>query len=273
MKEDGSFTPTDFLLMTLPATDNGTVEIDLTVSPSWSPRTTTWRLHLLTKDEHSVAGFMSIEFVPASSVQLLTTIVRHIFTADPYTPSSYHALHGYKVLAKDMTIIVGIALLISGILALVLTKSQKRVRTLLAILLFFHALYGLRFGIDQLRFTHEHLTGYARNEYDEAGSIYAVAEAVNDITAQNLDTSTTLFVCRTGTNYTEKILRYFVYPTVVTSDAGTASTADLVLAMDSDEWRVESKEDTQTLHCRDLALPVRPLAEFADGSILFTLLR
>lgn len=276
LNAQGGFVPTDFLLFTMPPTDSETVEIDLTVSPGWSPRKTTWLLHLLTKDERSIAGFVSIEFVPTSAGKIISTMMRHFFTAEPYTPSSYHALYGYRAFTFSVTIILGILLMVMCALVAVFTSKGRRLQTLLLLVLLMHALYGLRFSVDLVRFTHEHLSAYARGEYDEAGSIYRVAPVVRELAAKN-PSATTLFVCRSGTNYKEKILRYFVYPTVVTSETNAAALADFALAMDTDKWSLETVTESNTvdqfLLCGDLRLKVQTLESFPDGSILFALLR
>jgi hypothetical protein len=161
-------------------------------------------------------------------------------------------------------------------LAALLTRKGRRLQAFLIVILVIHALYGLRFSVDLVRFTHEHLSAYARGEYDEAGSIYMVAPVVQELAAKN-PTETTLFVCRSGTNYKEKILRYFVYPTVVSSDASSAAGADFALAMDTDKWSVETVTESgnvdQFLLCGDLRLKAQTLESFPDGSILFALTR
>jgi hypothetical protein len=38
----GNFVPTDFIRFTLPATELGTAEVDLTLSPGWTPGNKKW---------------------------------------------------------------------------------------------------------------------------------------------------------------------------------------------------------------------------------------
>ncbi len=268
--EDGRYIQSDFIVMTLPATEKAIADIDLTVSPGWSPTTKTWLLHVLTKDQNAEAGFSSIEFVPVNLTKTVATVFRHALSAESYSPSSYHGLHGYRIISLSFTMIVGIALLLAGASALFFAKKPRKLQTLVIVIIAFHALYGLRFGVDLLRFTGEHLSGYAHGAYDEAGSIYQVAEALTELTA-NSEKKTIVFACRSGTDYKEKILRYMTYPITVTADSSVMATADFALAMDTDTWTYDSV--SELLHCGTLTVPVRKISDFPDGSILFTILR
>lgn len=259
----GQFAPNDFLTFMLPATEDGTVDIDLTVSPGWKPKTQTWVMHLLTKDENADAGFADVQFLRAGPSTVAAAAIKHAFTVEPYSPSTYHGIRGYRVFGSDLTIIMGIMLLLaSGLTALIAAKGQK-LRTVLVLLIGFQALYGLRFGIDLLRFSDEHASGYAEGLYDEAGSVYRIAPVVRSLDA------TKIFVCRSGTNYKEKILRYFAYPVRISADPQDAVDSDAALIMNADEWSF----DGATLLCGDLALKAAKHSDFPDGSVLFTLLR
>ncbi len=269
MTENGRYNQSDFIVMTLPTTEKAVADIDLTISPGWSPTTKKWLLHALTKDQETVAGFSTIEFIPVSLTKILTTVLRHALTAESYSPSSYHGLHGYRITSLDLTMMLGIALLVIGAVTLLTAKQSRRLQTLVIVIVACHALYGLRFGIDLLRFTGEHLSGYARGGYDEAGSIYQVSEALTELTARN--EKKTVFVCRSGTDYKEKILRYVAYPMTVTSDSASVLTADFAVAMDTDTWTYDPM--SESLRCGTLTIPVRKISDFPDGSILFTILR
>lgn len=258
----GQFAPHDFLTFMLPATEEGTVDIDLTVSPGWKPKTQTWVMHILTK-ENADAGFADVQFIRAGSASVALASVRHAFTVEPYSPSTYHGLRGYRVFGKDLTIIAGIILLVaSGLTALIAAKG-RRLQTVLVLLIGFQALYGLRFGIDLLRFSVEHTTGYAAGLYDEAGSVYRIAPVIRSLEA------TKVFVCRSGTSYKEKILRYFSYPVRVSADPKNVTDADAALVMNAYDWSF----DGVTLRCDDLTLKTTKHSVFPDGSVLFTLTR
>lgn len=272
LSPDGTFVQTDFILLTLPISDQGAADIDLTISRGWSPRNTTWLLSVITKDTEAIAEFSAAEFLPISTVKTVTTFFRHSLNAEPYTPSSYHGLRGYHALKLDLTIIMGLALVLACAAAFVFRTKEKKLQTLIIIFILFHALYGLRFSIDVLRFTGEHLLGYSRGHYDEAGSIYDAAMKIAELAAKT-EKEMNVFVCRSGTDYKEKILRYMTYPVTVSSEVASAANADVALGMDTSAWTLESTKDGELLHCKDLSLKVRTLAQFPDGSVLFTLHR
>ncbi len=271
LSDEGRFVPNDYLLLTLPQTDGATADINLTVSLGWSPGNTVWLLHLLTKDENASAGFIAVEFLPATPKTMISAFFRHAFKTEPYTPSSFHALHGYRIFALDGTILAGILLILACIIAVIVAKKQNKLVAALLIVLTFQGIYGLRFGLDLLRFSTEHLSGFSRGLYDEAGSAHQIARALREhvMDSKKAESATTVFVCRSGTNYKEKILRYAAYPIVITSEEASAEHADYALVMDADEWRV----DNDSLHCADLTLRVRTVTDFPDGSVLFAIIR
>ncbi len=273
-----SYVPTDFLMLTLPSTDEGVADIDLTVSPGWTPRPTKWLLHLLTKDEGTKAGFLTIDFLPTSAPKIVSTFFRHLLTQEPYTPSSYHALRGYRLFSMDATLVAGILLLLTSITAAALAKKDQKLIAIVCVLLIFQAAYGLRFGLDLLRFSSEHLSGYRNGVYDETGSVHLIAPVILSLAEKNRkdEAGTTVFVCRSGTNYKEKLLRYFAYPVRVSSDSAYAKIADYVLVMNSMNWSMQTITAAgigkQFMRCDDLVFQAEKLSSFPDGSILFTLI-
>ncbi|MEQ1771929.1 MAG: hypothetical protein ABL879_19060 [Devosia sp.] len=269
-----SYVLTDFITLSLPAVTKETVDIDLTRSPGWSPSPTMWILRVLTKDEHAVAGFHSVEFIPVTFVKTVSTVLRHALTKESYAPSTYHGLHGYRITSIELTIILGVLLLAICTAGFVATR-KRRLSTVIMIIVTMHLLYGLRFSLDLLRFSRDHLTGYASGAYDEAGSIYRVAATLVEMTPDNRK-DMSVFVCRSGNDYTEKILRYVTYPMTVTSDFASLKKADFALAMDTDNWTYETVNDAkgirELLHCGTRTLSVHTIAQYPDGSILFTIL-
>ena len=282
LSTEGRFVPNEFLRLALPATEGDTVEIDLTVSPGWRPSKTTWIVHLLTKNEETDAGFAAIEFVPVSLLETIAASFQHIFTAEPYSPSTYHAVRGYRVFGNDATVIMGILLLIVAGATLLRAKKSTKLRTLVIVILTFQGLYGLRFGLDLLRFSSEHASGYAQGFYDEAGSVHQITPVLRILVSENpmkSEAETTVFVCRSGTNFKEKILRYFSYPIRISSDVNDAKTSDFALVMNADDWSFdavlseEEKTNDEVLRCGDLSMKAQKLREFPDGSILFSISR
>lgn len=272
LEKNDLFVPTDFLRFTLPQTEDGTASIDLTVSPGWKPIQQKWLVHLLSKDEKADAGFNSISFTPSSPFRIAGAGVGHFLTAEPYTPSSYHALRGYRIFGAHVAVMLGIATVLIAFVCLLFVKRERMLMTGVTILLTGTALYQLRFGIDLLRFTNEHLTEYAGGTYDEAGSAHLVAAAIKLIGKEGQ----TVYSCRDGTNYKEKILRYFAYPIRISSDDADAAKADFAVVMDKQSWNLDTatvnKATVLTLRCGAANRRAERLNTFADGSILFRLL-
>lgn len=271
LKSDETFVPMDFMHFTLPKSDDGSVRIDLTVSPGWTPLRTKYLLNVLTKTEDVSAGFTSVEFEPSDILQVLGAGIRHLFTVEPYTPSSYHALRGYRIFSASFTTLMGILLTVICVGCFAFVKAEKKLSYITAVLTLFCFMYGVRFSLDLLRFTHEHLQGYADGLYDEAGSAHQIGRTITDI-ARREKNPVRVYVCRDGTNYKEKIVKYIAYPTPVTT---VATGATLALIMDKGEWGVETTIDRQrsltTLHCGILHRQAEKLTDFPDGSVLFSL--
>lgn len=266
------FVPTDFLRFTLPQAEQGAASIDLTVSPGWKPMQQRWLVYLLSKDETADAGFDSLSFIPASPFIVVKAGVGHFLTPEPYTPSSYHALRGYRIYGAHVAVMLGLAVLLLSACVFLFVRPERRLAVALAILLIGTALYQLRFGLDLLRFTNQHLGEYAEGTYDEAGSAHIIAQNFHMIATEGQ----TVYSCRDGTNYKEKILRYFAYPIRISSDDAAAATADFAIVMDKASWSMDTatvnKATVLTLRCGAVNRRAERLTTFADGSILFRLL-
>ena len=275
LRPDETYTPTDYLRFTLPLTEQGTVEVDLTVSPGWSPRNTKWLVTLLSSDEKAGAAFTGIRFTESGAPPTVLVALRHLFTKEPYTPSSFHALRGYRMLGVSLTISLGLLTIALALSALAFVTKVKRRSMALGVLLVGTLVYQTRFSLDLLRFTKEHLTEYAHGTYDEAGSIHTVATFLRTL-ASGKESKTTVYVCRDGTTFKEKLLRYFAYPIRISSEASDAATADYAVVMNKFKWGFETnvtKDASVTLlRCGDLERPSQKLTTFDDGSIVFRLL-
>jgi len=275
LDKDGHFVPTDFLRFALPKTDTGDILVDLTVSPGWSPKTGKWILYLLTKDEGVKAGFLQIDFVPINPLKLAYVAWRHFLTIEAYTPSSYHALRGYRVFAMPFVPIFGCFLLLLAVSLAWLLRKKEWFTVMVIVLIFGSYAYQLRFSVDLLRFSKEHLQGYAAGSYDEAGSAYLIVDALQEVTKHSERKEATVFICRDGSSYKEKILRYMAYPLRVSASDEAALLASFVVITDKDDWTLSTKTtngaSVQTLHCGTLERTAVQLADFPDGSILFSL--
>lgn len=269
---DGGYVPTDFITFTLPSTEAGETRIDLTVSPGWRPGQITWLVNLLSKDETTEAGFSSMEFEQAGILDTVSAVFTHLLTPEGYAPNVYHALRGYRMLGVSVTVMAGIVLFVAALCVAFFFPVGRKSTAVLTLVVAVTCLYQLRFGIDLLRFTSEHMKGYAAGIYDEAGSIYDVAADVRAMTEGQ-----SLYVCRDGTNFKEKLLRYFVYPTPVESDNADGSTASLVLVMDKFDWSVETRTEdgrtVQSLSCGAFRGDTERLKQYEDGAVLFRIHR
>ncbi|MSR67442.1 hypothetical protein EXS65_01260 [Candidatus Peribacteria bacterium] len=274
MQKNESYVPTDYMRFTLPASEEGTVAIDLTVSPGWSLRNQHWLVHLLGKEETTNAAFSTIEFKTEGSKNVVVAATRHLLTKEFYTPGSYHALRGYRMLGRSFPIMFGILTIIGVLLCCILSPNKHCRRSVLGTLLIGSFLYQARFSIDLLRYTREHTQEYAEGTYDEAGSIHALADVL--ISLVKNPSATTVYVCRDGTNFKEKLLRYFSYPIRISSELGVAATADYAVVMDKYEWEfdttVTKDETTLIVKCGDMNRRAQKLSTYPSNEILFRLL-
>ncbi len=267
------YTPTDYIRFTLPQTDEGTVAIDLTVSPGWSLKHQKWLVTLLGKDKDTDAAFTDIQFTNEDARSMLSIAAGHLFTEEAYTPSSYHALRGYRILGFSLTIMLGLLTLITVLICFAFASGKQYRSAVLLTLVVASLLYQGRFAIDLLRFSLEHTKGYAEGIYDEAGSVHAVAEVLREL--RQSEESTLVYVCRDGTNFKEKLLRYFAYPIRVSSESDAAKNADYAVVMNKFKWGFETTVTKETsnvrLKCGDLDRTAQRLNTFPGGEILFSL--
>jgi|GEM_PF-757041 len=266
--DGNNYSITDFLSFTLPETDNGSVSVDLTASPGWSQGNRRYLLNLLSASEEPGLAISKYEFLPASAGQTLGAMVHHFFIPELYTPSSFHALRGYRVLGNSLTPIYGLALLAAAVLAFIFLSKERRIQGTIFVLIAGIFIYNLRFGIDLLRFSAEHLNEYNHGTYDEAGSVYRLAAKV--IATENGEINPLVYVCRNGTNFKEKLLRYLTYPVRVSSDDADASGATLVAVMNKYKWSFDTgKNGINELACGAVNRKAQKLDSFPDGSSLF----
>jgi hypothetical protein len=274
LKTDDSFVPTDYLHFTLPMTESGTAEIDLTVSPGWSPANRKWQMTLLSTDEKADAAFTGIHFHQDGTRSRFLVAVRHLFTQEAYTPGSYHALRGYRILGTSFTEILGILMVIGALLCFAVCRTKQYRTAVLTTLIVSSLLYQTRFSIDLLRYTLQHTREYAVGTYDEAGSIHAIAGVLRGLVSD--PKHTTVYSCRDGTNFKEKLLRYFSFPITVSSESGAAKTAQYAVVMDKFKWgfttAITKDASNVTLQCGDLQRLAQKLTTFPSGEILFKIL-
>jgi len=265
-----SYAITDFIWFSLPKTKLVNVIVDLTISPGWTQGKRRFLLNFLSEKEEPDFAIENFEFIPAKSGDTVRAILRHFFTPELYTPSSFHALRGIRVLGKSFTPVFGVLLLLACGTTAVFLSKEKRLKRAAFLLVAGIFLYDLRFALDLFRFSTEHRGEYLRGTYDEAGSIYQVAAEVRKMTYGRRDQL--LYVCRDGTNFKEKLLRYFTYPVKVSSEPRDLSGATLAVVMDKYEWNFDESDNSENdLACGELKRQAEKSAAFPDGSVLFRL--
>ncbi len=270
------FVPTDFLHFTLPAGENSSVVVNLTGSPGWRPVEQKWVIHLLSRSEETQAGFHDLAFVPATPLSIVGAALRHLMTPEAYTPSSYHALRGYRIMNVQISLALGILTLLAGVIVVIVMKKPRKLSSLVTLFIVAAGLYQLRFSVDLLRFSDEHLRGYASGTYDEAGSVYQIADTLTSFPEKETGEPLIVYVCRDGTNYKEKILRLMSFPVRISSVATDATLADYAVVMNRGEWALEeTTEDDKIrsrLRCDAVWRDAQKVTDYPDGSVLFRLL-
>ncbi len=265
--KNGAFVPTDFMRFMLPAGKQAQALIDLSVSPGWSFGERKYLLHLLSPSADANASFYQADFLAPGVLSMLTVPAKHFLKPEPYTPGTFHALFGYRVLGLPVTVMAGFLAVIIVLLMFVTAGAKSAVATL-SILIIAQLLYGLRFSADLLRFTREHLTSYyTEGIYDEAGSMHAVAALLREKTAARPETS--VYFCRDGTNFKEKLLRYFVYPLPVSAESDAAKRSMRVVV--SGKYKEGYTYEKNMLRCGEIDSFATLLGKFPDGTEIFSL--
>lgn len=250
--------PADATMLVLPRGTSMDVTIDLSVAPSWRPGSLSYLLNLLSTSKDAEVSFLSAEFFPASITELIGIGFRHAMLPEPYSPSSYHALRGQRMFSLPLPIILGIATII---LAITIGMYRRSRSVALVIMLMGMMMVGARASFDFIEISREHLTSMlAHGTYDEAGSIYLIGERLRPLLP------TGIVICRDGTNFQEKILRYLMYPVPVGSSIGVPASHVVV------EGKIRWSFDHGRLRCGDIDRRASHLASFDDGSEIFTLL-
>ncbi len=267
--DQGSFVPTDFMSFSLPAApQQAEAIIDLTVSPGWSPGEQQYVLHLLSPREDAQASFYEAEFLPASGAAMLAVPFKHFLRAEPYTPGTFHALFGYRVLGTSVTIILGLITVLFAV-ALLGVLGFRSAKTVFILLIAAQLVYSLRFGLDLVRFSNQHLREYASTgSFDEAGFTYTTAADIRQLALAS-SSPVSVYFCRDGTNFKEKLLRYFVYPIPVVSDATGATKATMVLV--SGKFKQGYSFADNRLQCGDIEQPAKTISTYPDGTELYLL--
>lgn len=262
---DNSYDPADTVLFSLPAGENMRANVDLTRSAGWHPGAMRYKLTIMSASEDPVVGFAAADFTPTTLATHITIPAEQLFAVEVFSSSSYHALRGYKIYGIAWTTTFGWAIILIALTLCILRRKKNGVPLALGLLITGQLVYGLRFAIDELRITAEHLTSwYVDFMYDEGESIYQVAQSVKHESTRAL---THIYVCRDGTDFKEKLLRYFAYPISISSGEAAATSATHFVVMNKKSWSYD--DATHTLRCDMQEYKATLLQTFKDGSQLF----
>jgi hypothetical protein len=237
----------------LPAVQNGEAEFRLTSSPAWRPGEHPYIVYLVSADPAG-ADVRSATVTGGSSVHLPFIAMSQLFASEPFQPSLYHRLQGYRVFG--LPVVPLLAVVVLAAVAVLWWKAPRLVFSVLAVGMLF---YGLRFSIDLGRYSAAHVAEWSqRGTYATAGSAFAIADAIH---ADIADTHATILVCSTGTSYVPTLLAYLLHPLVVI----TAVDPQVRPAYVVQGERIGASDST----CAGDSVPLREMQSFPDGSVLY----
>lgn len=259
MDEDGTYDTLGMLRGTLPqTTEQATVSLDMTQSPMWSLNKRKFLFLFLSAAQDGDATFYDVQFSGTTVGDLARAFFSHAVLPEVYAPSTYHVLRGYTVLSTPVTPVFGILAVIAAVAYALWWR--KRPYYVLLILLLGHLAYGARVATDITAISVDHLREwYTEGTYDEARGVHAIGAAL-----AHLDANAKVYVCRDGTNYREKILRYVAFPVEVLGDEN-ANDAGYALVMGKRDWTYENG----TLRCGMKEGSAEHVQTFYDGTQLY----
>lgn len=254
------YNPLDMLRFDLPA-EGTTVDVDLSVSPSWSAAPKTYLLMFSAPAGGTPPEISGIEILPATAGDSVGAAAAHALETESFVVSTYHRLRGYRVLGHDV-LPVAFALLLLAVGFVVLRTKADAAVPLFGLALVAHVLFGARVDLDLARLTASHLAEWtSAGTYGEAGDTYALARDITE-----LPTDARVAVCFDSTDYFAKLLRYLALPITVTIGTGDPGATHVAVVRKID-WSYEAGR----LRCGSIDAPATLLAEFPDGSRLFAL--
>ncbi|KKW38839.1 hypothetical protein A2454_06480 [Candidatus Peribacteria bacterium RIFOXYC2_FULL_55_14] len=248
LREGDTLNPRDTLFAELPPDDEGEALIPLSHTRGWRAGTQKLRMHFLTKKEEEQA----IHSVQLTDATVRAGGVRQYLAPEPFAPSSYHRLEGYRIFGHSS------AALLTGILFLLLagTLILRKNRIALVIALAGVLLSNGRFTADLLRMTYANTKEWTQaHTYAAAGSVYEIASFLRENDIQ------TVRLCTDGNSYFPVLLQYAIFPSVIAQDAKH------VLVRNAYDWSY----DNSFLRCRNIEHAATRVKTFADGSELFSL--
>ena len=254
------YNPVDMLRFDLPASPNATVDVDLSASPSWSASSKDYMVVFAAGD--IAPEIQGIGIVPASYGDSIGAFFRHAFASEGFVVSTYHMLRGYRILGVGLVPVLAVLVLLAAA-GLAVWKKKEAAFPLLGLAFIAQLAYGARIDLDLARLTVGHAGGwFHEHDYAEAGSMYALADAVKD-----LEGDVRLAVCFDSTDYFAKLLRYLLLPIPAQIGTDGPMKPTHVAIVRKIDWTYEEGR----LKCGSIDAPAELLEGFPDGSSLYAL--
>lgn len=266
LRSNGKGDPQHLVRFALPAGSHR-ASIDLTTSPGWAP----WSQNYLVACMGTAGSTAELGRAVFTSARL-TTIVRvarkHLRLPEEYQASSAHTLRGYRIVGIPLGYIV-LAAALFGIFLMSKLRRERALSRSLAIVLVCALGYQAWFSMDLVTMTAMHLRTWASDgTYAQLGSVEEIAHTIRR-EAEARDIERFVLVCTSESDFYEKALRYFLYPSSVSRDPESLAAATFIVVHAQPGWY----EEDGVLHCGRVEGPARFLQKFPDGSVLFAITR
>ena len=244
INDDGSMNPRNILYVSLPRGEEADATVLLSESRGWTNNEMHLRLYFFTDKEFD-GSISSAEIIDTGRIG---GGIFQFFSKEPYSPSSYHRIVGYRLYGKSATA----TFIVIGLLSVIIFRNKKRV--IIGLFLACIFLTSGRFALDSIRYSSDHLTEWISNgTYASAGSTYEIASYINESNIK-------LFrICTDGNSYFSSLLQYAAYPSVLSDDA------DYLVVRNSFDHSFEN----EILRCGGNNFSASFIKSFPDGTNLY----
>ncbi len=200
----------------LPSGEMQKAVLSLTQSPAWDPWRERHLLHIFGPDGASIQ-IHSIERTEPTTTDAIVAAGRHLLIGEPVLLSSINYLWGYRALGINLSVILGILLILFVALFLMRsTKSQiPSTKQFFLIMAFFLLLYDARFSLDLLKVSAKDLSEWLeRKEYRQLGPTLKIVDRLKEERA-TFANEMKIGVCFPWDDIYLKQIRYHLYPSIV----------------------------------------------------------
>lgn len=261
MVQGSSYNPADLMHTTLPAGEDIVATVDLTRTAAWHPWRNRYFAGFFVQDRTSDVTLRSTEILPSRFGATVLAAMRHLGQGETFHVTAPHSLRGYLLLGVPLSLLLGLLTLFAALL-----YWRRGTSAVLLVALLSTLVYGLRWNVDLLKFSVQHLWEWeTQSTYAIADSAYTVAEELRAEAGRGR-TPHGLSVCTRSTNFVAKLLHYALYPLPVSVRSEDAGKSSHVLVKQMNDWSYEGG----ILRCGQLQGPATLIRTFEDGSVLFT---